>query len=83
MGYRCPAGPRKSYLSKGGTPEEAEGKQCLCNGLLATIGMGQTRRGTKVQPLVTWGEDMSFLQPILGDSKSQYTASDVIEYLQS
>jgi hypothetical protein len=50
---------------------------------LATIGMGQTRRGTKVQPLVTWGEDMSFLQPILGDSKSQYTASDVIEYLQS
>ena len=83
LGYRCPAGPRKSYLSKGGTSEEAEGKQCLCNGLLATIGMGQTRRGTKVQPLVTWGEDMSFLQPILGDSKSQYTASDVIEYLQS
>ena len=83
LGYRCPAGPRKPYLSKGGTGEEAEGKHCLCNGLLATIGMGQIRRGTKVQPLVTWGEDMRFLDPILGDSKSSYTASDVIEYLLS
>jgi len=83
LGYRCPAGPRKAYLSKGGTPEEAEGKRCLCNGLLATIGMGQTRRGTKVQPLVTWGEDMRFLEPILGESKSHYSAGDVIEYLRS
>lgn len=83
LGYRCPAGPRKHYLSKGGTSEEAEGKHCLCNGLLATIGMGQIRRGTKVQPLVTWGEDMRFLDPILGGSKSHYSASDVIDYLQS
>lgn len=83
LGYRCPAGPRKPYLSKGGTPEEAEGKHCLCNGLLATIGMGQIRRGTKVQPLVTWGEDMRFLDPILGSEKSHYTASDVIDYLLS
>ncbi len=83
LGYRCPAGPRKPYLSKGGTSEEAEGKHCLCNGLLATIGMGQVRRGTRVQPLVTWGDDMRFLDPILGDSKSSYSASDVIDYLQS
>jgi nitronate monooxygenase len=83
LGYRCPAGPRKPYLSKGGTPEEAEGKHCLCNGLLATIGMGQIRRGSKVQPLVTWGEDMSFLDPLLGDSKSTYSASDVLDYLLS
>ena len=81
LGYRCPAGPRKPFLSKGGTPEEAEGKHCLCNGLLATIGMGTTRRGTKVQPLVTWGEDMSFLDPILGETKSSFSASDVLDYL--
>ena len=83
LGYRCPAGPRKPFLSKGGKPEEAEGKHCLCNGLLATIGMGQIRRGTRVQPLVTWGDDMSFLDPILGESKSSYSAGDVIHYLQS
>jgi len=81
LGYRCPAGPRKPYLSKGGTSEEAEGKHCLCNGLIATIGMGQVRRGTAVQPLVTWGDDMRFLDPILGASKSSYAAKDVLEYL--
>ncbi len=83
LDYRCPAGPRKPYLNKGGSSEEAEGKQCLCNGLLATIGMGQVRRGTHVQPLVTWGEDMSFLEPILGESKCHYSAGDVIDYLLS
>ncbi|TVP80723.1 MAG: nitronate monooxygenase [Puniceicoccaceae bacterium] len=81
LGYRCPAGPRKPFLSKGGTPEEAEGKHCLCNGLLATIGMGQIRRGTAVQPLVTWGEDMRFLNPILGQERTSYAAGEVIDYL--
>ncbi|MDQ8193438.1 nitronate monooxygenase [Coraliomargarita sp. SDUM461004] len=81
LGYRCPASPRKPFINKGGTSEEAEGKHCLCNGLLATIGMGQVRRGTAVQPLVTWGEDMRFLDPILGSHKSSYSANDVIDYL--
>jgi NAD(P)H-dependent flavin oxidoreductase YrpB (nitropropane dioxygenase family) len=81
LGYRCPASPRKPFVNKGGTPEEAQGKFCLCNGQLATIGMAQTRRGTQVQPLVTWGEDMRFLDPIVGHSKSSYTANDVIDYL--
>jgi len=83
LGYRCPASPRKPFLNKGGTSEEAEGKHCLCNGLLATIGMGTVRRGTSVQPLVTWGEDMRFLDPILGSEKSSYSANDVLDYLLS
>lgn len=83
IGYRCPAGPRKPFLSKGGDAEEAEGKYCLCNGLLATIGMGQIRRGTRVQPLVTWGEDMSFLDPLIGEAKTSYSAEDVIDFLKS
>ncbi|MGZ0655776.1 nitronate monooxygenase [Coraliomargarita sp. W4R53] len=83
LGYRCPASPRKPFINKGGQAEEAEGKQCLCNGLLATIGMGQTRRGTLVQPLVTWGEDMRFLDPILGADKSSYSVGDVLDYLLS
>ena len=81
LGYRCPASPRKPFVNKGGTPAEAEGKQCLCNGLLATIGMGTVRRGTAVQPLVTWGTDMRFLTAILGADKSSYSANDVIDYL--
>jgi nitronate monooxygenase len=83
LGYRCPSGPRKPFLSKGGNVEECTGKHCLCNGLLSTIGMGQIRRGTRVHPLVTWGEDMSFLDPIIGDSKTSYTVRDAIDYLLS
>ena len=70
-------------LRKGGDAEEAEGKYWLCNGLLATIGMGQIRRGTRVQPLVTWGEDMSFLDPLIGEAKTSYSAEDVIDFLKS
>lgn len=81
LGYRCPAGPRKPFLSNGGTAAEAEGKHCLCNGLLATIGLGQIRQGIPVQPLVTLGEDMSFLNAILGVDRSNYSAGDVLDYL--
>jgi hypothetical protein len=51
--------------------------------LLATIGLGTVRRGTPVQPLVTWGADMRFLDPILKAHKSSYTANDVIDYIFS
>src|SRR5579863_387572 len=36
--YRCPAAPVTIYVSKGGKAEDAEGKKCLCNALLAKIG---------------------------------------------
>lgn len=81
VGYRCPSAPRKTYLRKGGSAEEAEGKYCLCNGLLATIGLGQIRRGSHVQPLVTMGEDLGFLEQILKQDQSTYSAAEVIDYL--
>jgi nitronate monooxygenase len=81
--YRCPSGPLKPFFNKGGTIAESEGKHCLCNGLLATIGMGQIRDGVKVEPLVTWGEDMSFLNRVLVDGKFTYTAGEMIDFLRS
>lgn len=83
LGYRCPAAPRKSYLAKGGQAEDCEGRVCLCNGLVATIGMGQVRRGRKVQPLVTMGDDLSFLDRVRRDESGMPTAKDVIDYLLS
>jgi len=83
LAYRCPAAPRKAYLAKGGKVEDCEGRRCLCNGLLATIGMGQMRRGRRVQPLVTMGEDLSFLDGINGGKASIPTAREVIGYLLS
>jgi len=63
--------------------EECEGRRCLCNGLLATIGMGQVRRGREVLPLVTLGDDLSFLDGVERGESAVPTAKDVIDYLLS
>jgi nitronate monooxygenase len=36
-GYRCPAEPVADFVRKGGTLEETKGRECVCNGLMATI----------------------------------------------
>ena len=41
LGYRCPAEPVANYIRKGGQEQDAQGRKCVCNGLLATIGLGQ------------------------------------------
>jgi nitronate monooxygenase len=82
VAYRCPAALKKLFYVKGGEPEEAEGKICLCNGLLATVGLGQVNPdGSKWRPLLTLGEDLSFLHHLLSPSKQTYTVDDLITYL--
>lgn len=82
LGYRCPAEPIASYLHKGGASEDTVGRRCLCNGLLAAIGLGQRRAEGVEPPLVTSGEDLSFAAPLVRRHGLDYGASDVIAYLQ-
>lgn len=83
IGYRCPASVRKVYVKKGGEPEDCEGKRCLCNGLLATIGLGQQLKdGQRIQPLVTMGEDWDFLGAMLATGGERYRAAELIAYLR-
>ena len=59
VGYRCAAEPVHMYVRKGGAVEDTVGRKCLCNGLTATIGLGQHRKdGYDEDPLVTLGEDL-------------------------
>jgi nitronate monooxygenase len=82
VGYRCPAEPEKDFVSKGGDLAEAEGRKCLCNGLLATAGYGQTRKdGTVEPPIVTAGDDIVNLSKFLRPGENSYSASDVIALL--
>ncbi|MHB1930022.1 MAG: nitronate monooxygenase [Acidimicrobiales bacterium] len=82
IGYRCPAEPIRAYTRKGGRIEDTEGRRCLCNGLIAAIGLAQCRPdGTPEPPLVTIGQDLSFLPRLTGPGRSGYGASDVIGYL--
>ena len=38
---RCPAAPLEDFVSKRGLPLNTEDRRCLCNGLLACVGLGQ------------------------------------------
>jgi len=79
--WRCPAEPEEAYLRKGGKATALPHRQCLCNGLLATIGLGQIRKGgTQEPPLLTAGDDLSKLDIFLENGLS-YSARDVIEKL--
>ena len=81
VGYRCPSEPERNFLAKGGTMEDTIGKRCLCNGLLATVGLGQTRDGVSEPPVVTSGDDWAFLPHVTRGDDVDYGAVDVIEYL--
>lgn len=81
LAYRCPSALRKAYVAKGGKAEDCEGRRCLCNGLMATIGMAQIRRDRFAQPLVTLGEDISFLDAIDCRNGALPEAKQVIDYL--
>lgn len=81
VGYRCPAEPVEDYVRKGGAVEDTVGSRCLCNGLAATVGLGQRRPdGYQEPPLVTLGQDLAFL-PHLIRHDDDYSAADVIAYL--
>lgn len=82
LSYRCPAEPGNLYVNKGGRVEETRSRKCLCNGLLATIGLAQRRRDGYLElPLVTAGDDFTRLAHFLKDGKTSYTAQEVIQYL--
>lgn len=82
IGYRCPAEPVDEYVRKGGSVEETVGRRCLCNGLVATIGLGQQRADGYVEPaLVTLGQDLTFLPRLRERAGDDYSATDVIDYL--
>lgn len=77
---RCPAEPVDDYVRKGGDENETEGRNCLCNALMANIGLPQQRDGTPELPLYTGGD--ALLQLSLGSAEEpQYDADDVLDYL--
>ncbi len=58
------------------------GRKCLCNALIANIGMPQRRAGGYLEPtLVTMGNDLAGLGRFLSDEREGYSAASVIELL--
>jgi nitronate monooxygenase len=81
-GYRCASEPIEDYVKKGGTAEGTAGKKCLCNSLMANIGMPQIKKnGTLELPLITCGDDLVEIGRFLAPGAASYTAADVIRIL--
>jgi NAD(P)H-dependent flavin oxidoreductase YrpB (nitropropane dioxygenase family) len=82
VGYRCPAEPVDDYVKKGGTPEQAQGRKCLCNGLMANAGLGQVRAGLEGElPLLTAGDEVAHIARFLQPGADSYSAADVLSCL--
>lgn len=82
LGYRCAAEPAADFMRKGGAEAELAGRKCLCNGLLATVGMGQVRPDGEAElPIVTSGDEVAALSRLIPEDGSAYTAADVLRYL--
>ena len=82
LGWRCPSEPIEAYVRKGGDEDDTRGRKCVCNALLANIGLGQIRRGGEQEkPLITSGDDVANVARFLKPGARSYRAVDVIEYL--
>lgn len=79
LSYRCPAEPVGDFAAKGGDPEATCGRVCLCNALLAAVGLGQLRDGGTEPPLVTAGTDAADVARFLRDGEDGYDARRVVE----
>jgi nitronate monooxygenase len=79
VGYRCPAEPISDFVRKDGAIGETAGRQCVCNGLTATIGLTQINPGSDPNlPLLTAGNDVARVAEFIQPGRDTYTAAEVI-----
>jgi NAD(P)H-dependent flavin oxidoreductase YrpB (nitropropane dioxygenase family) len=83
VGYRCPGEPVTMYVRKGGNAADTVSRSCLCNGLMASVGLGQARRGTGYaeDPLVTLGSDLDGVHAMLQLHPEGWSAAQAVTWL--
>lgn len=82
VAYRCPSEPTHMYERKGGNAEDIVGRKCLCNALMANVGLGQLRRdGYEEQPAVTLGQDLIGATALVALHPGGWTARQAVEWL--
>lgn len=83
ISFRCPSEPVPTYVAKGGDVENTKGRVCLCNGLASTAKDGQRLESANEPPIVTLGQDQSFIRSLLRSADGSYSAEDVIRSILS
>ena len=57
------------------------GRKCLCNGLMATIGLAQVQGADLEKPLLTAGNEVANVARFLAKGRDSYTAAEVVQTL--
>jgi NAD(P)H-dependent flavin oxidoreductase YrpB (nitropropane dioxygenase family) len=83
VGYRCASEPVEDYMRKGGSAADTVGRKCLCNGLVSTVGLAQSRRAVPEPSLVTAGNEVADLARFIPADRDRYSAEDVVRHLRS
>lgn len=79
---RCAAGPMDDYIAHGGKLEDTYRRLCLCNGLMSASGYAQIQHGGYVEPpVVTSGDALEELSPLLERFGQHFSARNVVDYL--
>jgi len=72
----------EDFIRKGGTLAETIGRECVCNGLTATIGLAQVNAENELSlPLVTAGNEITNVANFLPPDRDSYTAAEVVQRL--
>jgi len=82
VGYRCSAEPINAYVKKGGKEEDCQDKVCLCTCLMANASLSQRRAEGYIEPpLVTSGDDTSFIHSLMSGPDDSYNVGDAIVFI--
>ena len=84
IGYRCPAEPLDNYEFKNGEVDQAQGSKCLCNALMADIGLGQVRPDGRTEiSLLTFGSDLDGPRALRELHPEGWNAIQALNFLKS
>ena len=84
VAYRCASEPDHMFVKKGGSPDDLVGRKCLCNMLMANVGLAQLRRsGYLEESGVTLGQDLEGARRLLAQYPGGWTAEQAVDALLS
>lgn len=84
VGYRCAAEPVAAFARKGGAVDATVGRKCLCNALMANVGLGQHRKdGYDELAAVTLGQDLDGARRLVDRHPGGWTAAEAVDWLMA
>ncbi len=79
---RCAAAPVAGYVNKRGLERNTEDRRCLCNGLLACVGLGQVKQlhgeWQEEPAIVTLGNHLDGIRRLSRQGQAHYWVKDVV-----